>query len=111
MTIYIYFPSPLGRVRLPDADGSLNETTRETLAEYAKQLRSQIDKCNDLNSKLTAAIGACTTLKRAKEALPEFEKYLPEDRETTGVGNLPAIANLVTDLMHLGWPKNKEQTA
>lgn len=59
----------------------------------------------EIENKLTAAIGACTTLKVAKERLPEFVKYLPQERDSTGVTHLPVIANLVADLTCLGWPK------
>lgn len=59
-----------------------------------------------LEQKLTAAIGGCSTLAAAKAALPEFAKYLPTEAEKTA--NLPAIANLCTDLIAMGWPKNKE---
>lgn len=60
-----------------------------------------------LRQKIRAAICGCGTLKQAEERLAEFAKYLPADRDKTGVSNLPAVANLVTDLMNAGWPKDK----
>ena len=58
-----------------------------------------------LEEKLTGAIGGCSTLKTALARLPEFEKYLPADRDSTGVSNLP-VANVVADLVKAGWPKH-----
>lgn len=52
----------------------------------------------------------CSTLKTAKERLPEFEKYLPTERGTTGTINLP-VANTVADLINAGWPKGAQACA
>lgn len=57
-----------------------------------------------VREKLTASIKACSTVKHARERLPEFEKYLPFEAEPTK--DLPAVANLVADLAKLGWPKS-----
>lgn len=32
---------------------------------------------------------------------------LPADRDGGNTANLPAVANLVTDLMAAGWPKDR----
>jgi hypothetical protein len=66
-------------------------------------------KLNAVEGKLTASIEACTTLKTAKERLPEFEKYLPIDRTPEKGAYLPAVANLVADLSTLGWPKGEKK--
>jgi hypothetical protein len=50
---------------------------------------------------LTSAIESCTSLKQLHDRLPEFAAYFPT-KDAPAV-NLPAIANLVTDLMKLGW--------
>lgn len=52
-------------------------------------------------AKLNAVVNGCTTLKQLRTRLPEFVQYMPE--EETATRNLPAIANLVADLVHLGW--------
>ena len=75
------------------------------LVEIADLKKEQSKKLDELESKLWATIDGCTTLKKAQERLPEFIKYLPTEREYTGTMNLPAVANLVTDLMVAGWPK------
>ena len=62
---------------------------------------------NNLRKQLTAVITACTTLKQAKEALPEFIKYLPEEPDKTIDRTLPVVGNLVADLSKAGWPKKK----
>jgi hypothetical protein len=75
------------------------------LEALAKKNREQNAARNGLRSKVSGAIEGCSTLKQALERLPEFEKYLPKERDGTGVSNLPAIANVVSDLMAAGWPK------
>ena len=61
----------------------------------------------DLRQKVTAVIAACTTLKQAKEALPEFEKYLPAEPGKVD-RSLPVGGNLVADLAKAGWPAKKK---
>ena len=60
---------------------------------------------NNLCKQLTAVIASCTTLKQAKEALPEFIKYLPEEPGSAINRTLPVVGNLVADLSKAGWPK------
>lgn len=69
---------------------------------------SQRKEHNSLEIKLAGAIAGCTTRKQAVEALPEFEKYLPEDA-VAAMRSLPAIANVVTDFVKAGWPKNQKR--
>jgi hypothetical protein len=76
------------------------------LAEIARLHREQEERLNLMRQSLNASISACTTLKMALERLPEFAKYLPEQREKAV--HLPAIANLVADLTKMGWPKDKQ---
>ena len=59
---------------------------------------------SQLESKLSAAISACTTRKQAAEALPEFEKYLPAD-EPKALRSLPSMANVASEFVKAGWPK------
>lgn len=63
---------------------------------------------HELERKLAGAIAGCSTRKQAAEALPEFEKYLPEDA-VAAMRSLPAIANVVTDFVKAGWPKNQKR--
>jgi hypothetical protein len=110
-TRYIYAPSGLDNlyaIAHPDFGNSMMR--HKSPEEYAKvealgeASRKQNETRNALREKLTATIGACSTLKQAKERLPEFEKYLPAERGVTGTINLP-VANLVAELMNAGWPK------
>ena len=61
----------------------------------------------ETKNQLAAVIRGCTTLKQAKDRLPEFTKYLPTERGASGIANLPAITNVVADLVKLGWPKKE----
>ena len=51
------------------------------VAELVGKVAVQYNQRAALRKKITAAIASCSTLKQAKEALPEFEKYLPVDPE------------------------------
>lgn len=84
-------------------------TALKKLTELETLHKAQEKKLDDVEVKLTASIEACSTLKVAKERLPEFEKYLPEDRTPEKGAYLPAVANLVADLATLGWPKDAKK--
>lgn len=75
------------------------------LEKMSRLNHAQNQKINALKQKVRAAISSCTTLKQAKERLPEFEKYLPAERLPAGTAGAPMVANVVTDLMNAGWPK------
>lgn len=93
------------------ADSNLGEVPgelKERLLELSRLNREQISKKTAFGQKIRAAIDSCRTRKQALELLPEFEKYLPKDTTGTGVLNLPAINNLVAELVQAGWPKDKD---
>lgn len=77
------------------------------LVELSQEAKQQADVLDALRRKVTGMINTCSTLKAAKKLLPEFEKYLPADRDVTGVVNLP-VANVLADLTNLGWPKGEQ---
>lgn len=63
----------------------------------------------DLRKRVEAVAYSCTTTKGLLKAMPEFEKYIPKDPEGPTKG-VPAVANLVTDLIKAGWPKGGKPT-
>ena len=70
------------------------------------QENEQQKKRWDLEKKLDGVINSFTTVKSAREALPEFAKYLPEI-DGSRCKTLPAIAGLVADLQKVGWKAPK----
>ena len=78
----------------------------DQLVELGNQQSEQNNALEEQRAKLEAVISQCSTLKVALERLPEFDKYLPQDRPNSVATNLP-VANLVSDLVALGWPKDK----
>ena len=52
-------------------------------------------------TQLTNAIQACSTVKQFNDRFPEFAKYAPKADEP--IKNLPALANIVSSLVSLGW--------
>lgn len=90
------------------------EMSRELAAVITKlsdEARAQDNARRELKSRLEGVIESCTTLKRAKELLPEFEKYLPAERGTVIDRSVPVISNIVADLTAAGWPKGQEVAA
>ena len=77
------------------------------LTEWGKLNTKQREDRKALRTKLKAMIAGYTTLKAATEELPEFAKYLPWDRDVVKDRSVPAVANVVTDLMNAGWPKEE----
>ncbi|MFA5388045.1 MAG: Nmad5 family putative nucleotide modification protein [Candidatus Paceibacterota bacterium] len=89
---------------------------RDTMPELWEELKvladvdtAQSSRRAALKSSVMGVINACNTLKQAKERLPEFEKYLPADRDGNVTAGLP-VANVVADLVKLGWPKSANET-
>lgn len=94
----------------PVAEHSRHGSYHITDVETVHKLNTLVDNHSaqrkqraELETKLRAAINAFTTVKAARAALPEFAKYLP-DPEKTVDRSVPAVANLVADLMAAGWP-------
>ena len=68
-----------------------------------KQQQAQLEQRSALETKLKASAQACQTRAQLAKALPEFEKYLPIEAGNSKC--LPALANLMSDFMAAGWPK------
>lgn len=64
----------------------------------------------ELESKLRAVANSVTTRKALVAALPEFEKYLPDDEEKA-IRTLPVVTNVVADFAKAGWPKDQKKAA
>lgn len=78
----------------------------EELQKLAALNSEQNAKHRDLRDRLNSVAYACTTRKQLLEALPEFEAYLPAE-EAKAAKNLPALANVLSDFVKAGWPKNQ----
>lgn len=78
------------------------------LIALADSACAQAESRNALRKKIDYVIKACATRKQAVEALPEFEKYLPED-EAKAMRSVPAIANVMSDFVKAGWPKGQKK--
>lgn len=72
-------------------------------AAVLKPYKDAHDRRSSVGERIESVIEGCSTLKQLKALLPEFEKYMPS--ETAPSKNLPAVANIVSDLTKLGWPK------
>jgi hypothetical protein len=105
--LYKQNPKALAVVRLSYEHGfnyAVNVVAGD--ADHSAVLKPYIDakdQRREVYNKLKGIIDGCSTLKQLKSLLPEFEKYMPA--ETAPTKNLPAVANIVSDLTKLGWPK------
>ena len=61
---------------------------------------------DELEYKLRNVAYGVSTRKQLVDALPEFEKYLPED-EAKAIRSLPVVTNVVADFVKAGWPTKK----
>lgn len=104
--INVYVIGP-GRVR---SEINKNKDLQERCQSLEQLSDAQQARVLEMSRSLRAVINTCRTLKQAKERLPEFEKYLPAERDKTGVTNLP-VANVIADLTRLGWPKGQQIAA
>jgi len=87
----------------------MTKEVEEKLDAIVQLSQAQDERLNDMQAKLKGAIESCTTDKMARERLPEFIKYLPEPEVKSQY--LPAISNIVADLVTLGWPKDGSAVA
>lgn len=76
----------------------------------AEKAKTQRTTRNELADRLKGIAYGATTRKALLEALPEFEKYLPEDTPKAS-RSVPAIANLVSDFTKAGWPASNKVKA
>ena len=75
------------------------EQINAVLEPYKNEDRTRIEARN----KLTALVMGCSTRNQLVKLLPECEKYLPAEASTDR--SLPVVANVITDMTKLGWPK------
>lgn len=115
-----YVWAPIGFSHFFPRGGALLEhhKLRDNRPDIWKQLEelgakniAQNNAYNQLRQKLYALINQATTLKKAKELLPEFIKYLPADRDAQLNKNLPVTITILSDLTAAGWPKDKPLAA
>lgn len=85
-------------------DVVMGDAPKDVLQKLLKPYEQEDEAYRKAQQNLSIAVEGCTTLKQLKEAFPEFEKYLPTEQQPTK--NLPALANVVSDLVKLGWAKN-----
>lgn len=97
----MYLPQLKSWVIAPVVHAELKRLRKLQLEQEAQR--------DSLQSKLKGIAYGVTTRKALATALPEFEKYLPAEIETSR--NLPIVANVITDFMKAGWPKDKQAAA
>lgn len=90
----------------PDAlHPRMDEATQRALYSLKIHANEQAAHRRELRDKLSTIVYGLTTTTALEKALPEFAKYLPKAAAKTD--NLPAVANLVTDFVKAGWPKEQ----
>lgn len=103
---YVRVDGFIGSVAVPPVEYTMSSSTAKKVKALAEKHKTQRKSRDELRAKVKAMIDGCSTLKQAKDRLPEFSKYLPTERGSTGVVGLPIVANIVSDLTKAGWPKD-----
>lgn len=111
-TTYIHFRFAGVSLQIPGAvgDGAARKHVEEACAPLTNKAIAQTKAHDELERRLRAVAYGVTTRKALADALPEFVKYLPAD-EPAAIRTLPAIANVVSDFVKAGWPKEKRASA
>jgi hypothetical protein len=78
---------------------------KEKLRAIERDFHQQRKNRFNLEIKVRSIIYSCTTVEIARKALPEFAEYLPDRKAVCTT--LPAVTNVVTDLMLAGWKQPK----
>jgi len=97
---YVHIPAPLYSY---DGSNELCCRIKNALLPLAEQRAEARTTRQELENKLHAVVAGCNTRKQLVEALPEFEKYAPQ--ETAKLAGLPAVSGVVAALVAAGWPK------
>lgn len=90
---YVYGLRERQGVDLIVGDAKCDETLKHLVGTYKAR--------NEVAEKLKRVAFGCSTTKQLKDALPEFAHHVPD--ETKPTANLPAISNIVADMVKLGW--------
>lgn len=106
--LYVKAPNALASrhvTRVVDGHYSVNfvsgDLTEEVFAEIIKPYEEAYTHRADIETKLHAAIAPIRTRKQFINRFPEFSQHAPAEDGTCAT--LPAIANIVADLVKLGW--------
>jgi hypothetical protein len=83
----------------------LSAEATEKIKVIGAKAKAALDLDENLRRKLRAAAYGCNTRKQLADLMPEFVKYLPAD-EVTGARTQLAVANVVSDFVKAGWPKD-----
>lgn len=86
-------------------EDKLSASVLAQIHELLKQNEDQRQMLNKVHNELSTAFAGISTLKKAIEIFPEFEKYFPIPEDSPKY--LPVHTNVVVSLMDAGWPKNK----
>lgn len=91
-------------------DAGLDDATTKSVRDLMNLNDQQDNRIRSLRNKLESVLASVTTRKSLIEALPEFEKYAPPEAEPLS-RSVPALANVVSDFVAAGWPKEKPKAA
>lgn len=88
--------------------GIVSQALKEQVEELYMEHLLNKEMLETLEAKLARSIIDCNTDEQLKELYPEFAGYVPSGAPKAA--NLLALANIVTDFVKAGWPKDKEET-
>jgi hypothetical protein len=83
-----------------------NDDFPQAAKDYLENLRVIMGNRERLRDKIGGIAEGCTTIAQLKEALPDMAKYAPDDTPPAKK-NMPVVANLMAEVVAMGWPGGK----
>lgn len=94
-------------ISVPGYDYHISNEIAAECRKLEKLDEGQDTQRGELRAKLRGVASSVTTTAALLTALPEFEKYIPKD-PAAAIRTLPVLANVVTDFVKAGWPKDRK---
>jgi hypothetical protein len=88
-------------IKKSDAHLELTDEEQAEVGVIHAKFKDQQEKIHEIQAKLNSAINSVTTIKQAKEVLPDLIKYIPSEA-TQATNNLPLVIGLSDELKALG---------
>lgn len=79
-----------------------SKSCNDKLLKLVKRYNADTEKLEQMRSKLVSALHPIRTVEGFEERFPELKQYLPKSVATPAM--LPAVVNVMDDLVALGWP-------
>jgi hypothetical protein len=103
---FFYSGHGLGSVKVVGPDSEEKKLRSDTgYIELCEATEKQRERMAALKGKVYGLIHSVQTAEALDKIAPEFSKYIATARDNPIDRSVPAVANVVADLVKAGWPK------